>query len=625
MGVTQYIGARYVPIFADPAEWNKTRTYEPLTIVLHEGNSYTSKQFVPLGIDIDDARFWAKTGDYNAQVEAYRNDVKRFDGKIEDNKNEIEKLKNSHFYSFPTTVEMKNANYLKPNDICYTKGFHAIGDNGSAYYLISSDCCSCNDMDILKCSNNQSAQLIIEDSKVDIMQLGALPDGSTICNPFITRGFEIASTLTLSIGIYKINKTVTVPSGKNLIGNYDINNTGSGARLNCVGYDITAIKTGGINSLIKNINIIHSYTNTQPVVDFSDARYLVMENIFLLRDDNTQKCKCVGFYCNPTNWSGYITLDNIRAANYKNCLWVKSTLLGCYNSVFNQSTEENLHLEGEIFEFTNCDISGTGIAFTYNSVYSLDFNGCYFEGFYVPFYEANNTRIHFNACKYYVSRTQEGTNVYQTTKNDTAPDVFNEYLNGFHSSTNLIKNGNFESGTTFYTTALQTEITDDAPEGFKKSCTLTGANASLIQNLDKKLSQGQYTLSFWYKCEQIPTTGYVTFTVWERIGSGGYSVLSLRLNSTTIKQGWNKVVTRLTVDEGHADIIGIAAIYKTTDTPIKVTGLSLHPGAYDEDDTYGNSCNETHVFTNALTIKGDDGRYYDISVSNNQIKVTPKS
>lgn len=53
MGVTQYIGARYVPLFADPTEWNNTRTYEPLTIVLHEGNSFTSKQFVPKGIDID--------------------------------------------------------------------------------------------------------------------------------------------------------------------------------------------------------------------------------------------------------------------------------------------------------------------------------------------------------------------------------------------------------------------------------------------------------------------------------------------------------------------------------------------------------------------------------------------
>ena len=74
--VRQYIGARYVPLFADPAEWDNTKTYEPLTIVLHEGNSYTSRQYVPTGVDITNTDFWALTGNYNAQIEAYRKDTK---------------------------------------------------------------------------------------------------------------------------------------------------------------------------------------------------------------------------------------------------------------------------------------------------------------------------------------------------------------------------------------------------------------------------------------------------------------------------------------------------------------------------------------------------------------------
>ena len=90
MAVTQYIGARYVPIFADPAEWTNDRTYEPLTIVMHQGNSFTSKQFVPLGIDITNEDFWAETGNYNAQVEAYRNDVERYHNEFGDFREEIE-------------------------------------------------------------------------------------------------------------------------------------------------------------------------------------------------------------------------------------------------------------------------------------------------------------------------------------------------------------------------------------------------------------------------------------------------------------------------------------------------------------------------------------------------------
>lgn len=88
-GVRQYVGARYVPLFADPLEWSDTIGYEPLTVVLHEGNSYTSRQSVPVGIDIDNTAYWAETGNYNAQVEAYRQEVLAFDGRITANANAI--------------------------------------------------------------------------------------------------------------------------------------------------------------------------------------------------------------------------------------------------------------------------------------------------------------------------------------------------------------------------------------------------------------------------------------------------------------------------------------------------------------------------------------------------------
>ena len=88
-GVRQYVGARYVPVFADPLEWSDTIGYEPLTVVLHEGNSYTSRQSVPVGIDIGNTTYWAETGNYNAQVEAYRQEVLAYDGRITANANAI--------------------------------------------------------------------------------------------------------------------------------------------------------------------------------------------------------------------------------------------------------------------------------------------------------------------------------------------------------------------------------------------------------------------------------------------------------------------------------------------------------------------------------------------------------
>ena len=82
MSVREYIGARYVPLFADPIDWDSTKTYEPLTIVYNQGNSYTSRQYVPAGIDISNDTYWARTGNYNAQIEQYRSEVATFDDRI---------------------------------------------------------------------------------------------------------------------------------------------------------------------------------------------------------------------------------------------------------------------------------------------------------------------------------------------------------------------------------------------------------------------------------------------------------------------------------------------------------------------------------------------------------------
>lgn len=81
MATTQYIGARYVPKFYEnsdmTAEWRSGVSYEPLTIVTYNGNSYTSKRPVPaeIGNPSENPIYWAQTGIYNEQVEEYRAEV----------------------------------------------------------------------------------------------------------------------------------------------------------------------------------------------------------------------------------------------------------------------------------------------------------------------------------------------------------------------------------------------------------------------------------------------------------------------------------------------------------------------------------------------------------------------
>ena len=73
-GQNVYVGHRYVPkIFG---EWDNAKIYEALSIVQYQGNSFTSRQMVPAGIEITNEEYWVSTGNYNAQVENYRQEVR---------------------------------------------------------------------------------------------------------------------------------------------------------------------------------------------------------------------------------------------------------------------------------------------------------------------------------------------------------------------------------------------------------------------------------------------------------------------------------------------------------------------------------------------------------------------
>lgn len=97
-GITQYLGARYVPVFFDDngsTDWRSGVAYEPLTIVTYLSNSYTSKIPVPatVGNPADNPTYWASTGIYNAQVEAYRQQVQEYMSDVSDLSDTLDELR----------------------------------------------------------------------------------------------------------------------------------------------------------------------------------------------------------------------------------------------------------------------------------------------------------------------------------------------------------------------------------------------------------------------------------------------------------------------------------------------------------------------------------------------------
>lgn len=83
-----YTGNRYVPKFytnADgTAQWNKNAKYESLIIVTNEGASYTSRKPVPSGVELTNTEYWVLSGNYNAQVEQYRQEINNAVQDVED-------------------------------------------------------------------------------------------------------------------------------------------------------------------------------------------------------------------------------------------------------------------------------------------------------------------------------------------------------------------------------------------------------------------------------------------------------------------------------------------------------------------------------------------------------------
>lgn len=127
--VKQYVGARYVPKFASPLDWAAGTSYEALTIVTFNNASYTSKIQVPptVGNPANNPKYWALTGNYNAQVEQYRQeavkakedadkateDVVKVKEDVTNNSNNITSLSEKHKQDIDKVEEEINANSNK--------------------------------------------------------------------------------------------------------------------------------------------------------------------------------------------------------------------------------------------------------------------------------------------------------------------------------------------------------------------------------------------------------------------------------------------------------------------------------------------------------------------------------
>ena len=124
MATRQYVGARYVPKFANPIEWDAERIYEPLEMVTYLNNTYTSKKPVPQGIEITNKEYWVITGNYNAQVEQYRQQVEAMGEDVTKLKGDMTNMqvKVDECNDNVDTLERNISSYSRRPKLCWYSG-----------------------------------------------------------------------------------------------------------------------------------------------------------------------------------------------------------------------------------------------------------------------------------------------------------------------------------------------------------------------------------------------------------------------------------------------------------------------------------------------------------------------
>lgn len=356
----QYIGARYVPKFAEPVEWDKLRSYEGLTVVTYAGTSYTSKKPVPAGVELNNTEYWVVTGNYNEQVQKYREEVEKYTKQITSKTN------------YTATVStLKEGNY-SINDTVQTNGYYSNNDGGSAIYVITDTIPSSYYEEL---NNGLYAELIIPPIGAPEM-FGAYGDnnhddskalsnaikycGKIMCN----KVYRIKNNVVLrdDVTTEEISRKQTTITGKGK--NVRIVDTGSNVNLFSE-TEATFVFDGGSFTLngtsyidFNDCVFMGSLNTSKSETAFNltpPARKLNIVNSSFVNLDNGIKCN------SGEPWSG--------ESNYN-----KLYFSHCKNGIFYTSSGADIEISECIFQGT-CDYSvilksATGVLFTLNHDYS---------------------------------------------------------------------------------------------------------------------------------------------------------------------------------------------------------------------------------------------------------------
>ena len=238
MAIRNYVGARYVPKLANPVEWQANTSYEAMVIVTYNNSSYTSKIPVPptVGNPANNPQYWALTGNYNAQVEQYRQETENYtaqveqyrqetenyNAQVEQYRKETENVKINYSKCFNTATNMIADTSLTEGMIVKTLGYNKIADNGGAFYKIYNT--KEQNREHYENLSNGKYALLIPNWYITPEMFGAIGDGVTDDTDAIQNAINYGVSYWHGLAIilrgvtYKVTRPLTLSNGVRLMG-----------------------------------------------------------------------------------------------------------------------------------------------------------------------------------------------------------------------------------------------------------------------------------------------------------------------------------------------------------------------------------------------------------------------
>lgn len=310
MATRQYIGARYVPIIM--GDWDASQEYEPLSVVLYNGSSYTTKRQTPAGTLPTNTIYWALTGNYNAQIDQFSV--------------QFTELKAHTVKQFDTVIDMaQEMEILDIGDVVRTAGYYQAGDMGAAWYVVrlalaqdvysqTVDGSTSTDALVRLAMPYDSGVLVAELIRYPVMtpeQFGAYGDGVHDDTDALNIALSFSS---LKCGNeYLLSDIITVPSERSIDGGRFIQTVNTKVFRNESYAEATKDRNIIIRNLVIDCSAVTTYNQTNDAVWMCGVDNLLVENVDIINPASD------GIYIGSNNTQRHnsgILIENVRITNF---------------------------------------------------------------------------------------------------------------------------------------------------------------------------------------------------------------------------------------------------------------------------------------------------------------------